>query len=275
MRALVLSGTGFEHLRVEHVPTPQPGPRQLLARVDCAGICTSLIKLVEQGPEHELLSGWDPARWPLILGDEGSVTIVEAGTELRDAYALGSRWVIQPAVEHAPVNHRERYRDGAKDVRKVAVGYTLGGHLAEYVLVTEEILEAGCLLPVHRRRTPVRARRDGGADLLRHRRPGASRPPRAGRSALAAQRAHGAASRRRDRRRRRRGDGPHPRRSRALVLAARGRRHRPALRAARPGAHAVRSARGTARRRARRRRSRSRAWTRPSAARAEGGARTT
>jgi threonine dehydrogenase-like Zn-dependent dehydrogenase len=148
MRALVLSGTGFEHLRVERVPTPRPGPRQLLARVDCAGICTSLIKLVEQGPAHELLSGWDPARWPLILGDEGSVTIVEAGAELRDAYALGSRWVIQPAVEHAPVNHRERYRDGGKDVRKVAVGYTLGGHLAEYVLVTEEILEAGCLLPV-------------------------------------------------------------------------------------------------------------------------------
>jgi L-iditol 2-dehydrogenase len=56
--------------------------------------------------------------------------------------------VIQPAVEHAPVNHCERYRDSGKDVRKVAVGYTLGGHLAEYVLVTEEILEAGCLLPV-------------------------------------------------------------------------------------------------------------------------------
>jgi L-iditol 2-dehydrogenase len=148
MRALVLSGTGFECLRVERVPTPRPGPCQLLARVDCAGICTSLIKLVEQGRAHELLSGWDPARWPLILGDEGSVTIVEAGTELRHAYANGSRWVVQPAVDHAPVNHRERYRDGGRDVRKVAVGYTLGGQLAEYVLVTEEILEAGCLLPV-------------------------------------------------------------------------------------------------------------------------------
>jgi threonine dehydrogenase-like Zn-dependent dehydrogenase len=148
MRALVLSGAGFERLRVERVPTPQPGPRQLLARVDCAGICTSLIKLVEQGQAHELLSGWDPARWPLVLGDEGSVTVVAAGMELRHAYPTGSRWVIQPAVDHAPVNHRERYRDGGRDVRKVAVGYTLGGQLAEYVLVTEEILEAGCLLPV-------------------------------------------------------------------------------------------------------------------------------
>ena len=30
----------------------------------------------------------------------------------------------------------------------MAVGYTLGGHLAEYVLVSEEILAAGCLLPL-------------------------------------------------------------------------------------------------------------------------------
>ncbi len=28
------------------------------------------------------------------------------------------------------------------------MGYTLGGHLAEYILITEEILEAGCLLPI-------------------------------------------------------------------------------------------------------------------------------
>ena len=49
MRALVLDGTGFEHLQVRKVPTPRPGPGQMLARVEAAGICTSLIKLVEQG----------------------------------------------------------------------------------------------------------------------------------------------------------------------------------------------------------------------------------
>jgi len=148
MRALVLDGIGFEHLRVERVPTPRPGSRQMLARVDCAGICTSLIKLVEQGSAHAFLYGWDPARWALILGDEGSVTIVEVGSELQDRYSPGSRFVIQPAVDHAPVNHRDRYLNGAAAVRKVAVGYTLQGHLAEYILVTEEVIEAGCLIPV-------------------------------------------------------------------------------------------------------------------------------
>jgi threonine dehydrogenase-like Zn-dependent dehydrogenase len=148
MRALLLNGTGFEHLQVRSVPTPRPGPRQLLARVDAAGICTSLIKLIEQGPDHKYIYGWDITRFPLILGDEGAVTLVEVGEALKDAYQPGARFVIQPAVDHAPVNHRERYRNQGRGIDKVAVGYTLGGHLAEYLLIPEEVLEARCLLPL-------------------------------------------------------------------------------------------------------------------------------
>jgi threonine dehydrogenase-like Zn-dependent dehydrogenase len=148
MRAVVLDGAGFSHLAVRKVPTPRPGPQQMLARVDAAGICTSLIKLIEQGPNHPLLSGWDITRFPLILGDEGSVTVVEVGSDLRARYCPGQRYVVQPAVDSAPINHRERYRDHARGINKVAVGYTLGGHLAEYILITEEILAAGCLLPL-------------------------------------------------------------------------------------------------------------------------------
>jgi len=148
MRALVLDGTGFEHASIRRVPTPRPGPNQLLARVDAAGICTSLIKLVEQGPKHKQIYGWDISRWPLILGDEGSVTIVQAGSALRSNFPPGRRFVIQPAVDHAPINHRDRYPNGGRGIGKVAVGYTLPGHLAEYILVPEEVLEAGCLLPL-------------------------------------------------------------------------------------------------------------------------------
>lgn len=146
MRALVLDGTGFEHLQMRVVPVPRPGQKQMLARVDAAGICTSNIKLVEQGPKHSLLYGWDIARYPLTLGDEGSVTLVEVGDELHGRYRPGERYVIQPAIDHAPINHRERYRDGAKGVEKIAVSYTLAGHLAEYILITEEILAGECLI---------------------------------------------------------------------------------------------------------------------------------
>jgi threonine dehydrogenase-like Zn-dependent dehydrogenase len=148
MRAVVLDGTGFPHLGVRKVPTPRPGPQQMLARVDAAGICTSLIKLIEQGPNHPLLYGWDITPHPVILGDEGSVTLVEVGGELRARYHPGERYVIQPAVDSAPINYRERYRDHGRGINKVAVGYTLGGHLAEYVLISEEILAADCLLPI-------------------------------------------------------------------------------------------------------------------------------
>ncbi len=145
---MVLDGDGFAHLKVRKVITPRPGPRQMLARVDAAGICTSLIKLIEQGSAHSLLSGWDISRFPVVLGDEGSVTLVEVGAELRSRYHPGERYVIQPAVDIGPINHRERYKEEAKGVSKVAVGYTLDGHLAEYILISEEILSAGCLLPL-------------------------------------------------------------------------------------------------------------------------------
>jgi threonine dehydrogenase-like Zn-dependent dehydrogenase len=148
MRAVVLDGTGFEHLHLRKIPTPRPSPRQMLARVDAAGICTSLIKLVEQGSDHQLVYEWDLTRWPLILGDEGAVTLVEVGEQLRGSYHPGERYVVQPAVDHEPINHRERYREGGRGIQKVAVSYTLGGHLAEYILITEEILEADCLLPI-------------------------------------------------------------------------------------------------------------------------------
>ena len=148
MRAVVLDGPGFSHLGVRSVPTPRPGPQQMLARVNAAGICTSLIKLIEQGPKHPLLWGWDIAQYPIILGDEGSVTLVEVGAGLSSRYQAGQRFVIQPAVDIAPINHRERYRDNARGVNKVAAGYTMGGHLAEYILITEEILAADCLLPL-------------------------------------------------------------------------------------------------------------------------------
>ena len=148
MRALTLNGMGFENLRIAEVPVPKPGPRQMLARVDAAGICASLIKLVEQGPAHRFLYGWDIERYPLILGDEGAVTLVEIGEALQDQYRPSERYVIQPAVAHAPINHRERYSDNARGVEKIAVGYTLPGNLAEYILIPEEVLDAGCLRPL-------------------------------------------------------------------------------------------------------------------------------
>lgn len=148
MRATVLAGTGVDQLAVRAIPVPRPGPEQLLCRVDAAGICTSVNKLIDQGAEHPLMHGWDPVAHPVIVGDEGAVTVVAVGEGLRDRYAPGGRFAVQPAVDHAPIQHRERYRDQGRGVAKIAVGYSLPGLLAEYVLIGEEVLAAGCLLPL-------------------------------------------------------------------------------------------------------------------------------
>ena len=148
MRATVLSGRGVDQLTVRLIAVPKPGPGQLLARVDAAGICTSVNKLIDQGAAHPLMHGWDPAEHPAIVGDEGVVTIVEVGADLREQWTVGQRCAVQPAVDLAPINHLERYDHAGKGVAKIAVGYSLPGLLAEYVLIGEEVLSAGCLLPL-------------------------------------------------------------------------------------------------------------------------------
>ena len=90
MRAFVLDGTGREHAAVRRVPTPVPGPGQLLGRVDAAGICSSVNKVIAQGPEHSLMYGRDLAAHPAILGDEGAITVVAAGDDdAADEYPVG------------------------------------------------------------------------------------------------------------------------------------------------------------------------------------------
>ena len=155
MRATVLAGRGTAALSVRSIPVSRPGPRQLLARVDAAGICTSVNKLIDQGAEHPLMHGWDPTEHPAIVGDEGVVTVVEVGRELEGEWVPGQRCAVQPAVDIAPINHLDRYTDDGRGVAKVAVGYSLPGLLAEYILVTEEVLEAGCLLPLPDERLPA------------------------------------------------------------------------------------------------------------------------
>lgn len=147
MQALIARGKGFENLEVAEVPVPQPGPDQLLARVDAAGVCTSIIKLIDQGSDHTFIRGWDMARWPVILGDEGAITLMQIGENLKNKYQPGRRFAIQPAVDHDPINYRQRY-DDVENMHKTAVGYTLGGHLAQYIVVQEEVLNADCMLPL-------------------------------------------------------------------------------------------------------------------------------
>ncbi len=154
MEALLLSGVGMENLRLERVPVPDCGPGQLLARVDAAVACASDNKLIDQGADHPLMYGWDVCKYPVIIGHEGAVTAVKVGKHLQPRYQVGQRFAVQPAIPSGPYHHRERYRNNAEGISKVAMGYTLPGLFAEYVLITEEVLGGGCLLPLPEEKIP-------------------------------------------------------------------------------------------------------------------------
>jgi len=148
MQAIRLHGKGFENIKVDTIPVPEPNDNQALARVDAAGVCSSILKLVAQGSDHTFINGWDLAEFPVILGDEGSLTIIKAGRNVAGKYPVGKRFAAQPAVNSPPINFRERYARRAEGMEKVAIGYSLPGHLAQYMLITEETIAADCLLPL-------------------------------------------------------------------------------------------------------------------------------
>ena len=52
MSGLILEGAGWENLHIKTLPVPIPNENQLLAKVDCAGVCTSLLKIIQQGSNH-------------------------------------------------------------------------------------------------------------------------------------------------------------------------------------------------------------------------------
>ena len=148
MLALRLKGVGMDSVELEEVPVGRPEADQVLCRVEAVAACSSDNKIIDQGAEHSLMYGWDTSKWPVILGHEGCVTALEVGEQWADKIQVGHRYAIQPAIPSGPSRHHERYHDHARGVRKIAVGYTLPGLFAEYVLIHPEVIRTACMVSV-------------------------------------------------------------------------------------------------------------------------------
>ncbi len=124
-------GPGLENIGRDGEPelfdVPQPGPDQLLVRIDSVGMCFSDVKLIRQGGSHPKLYNRDLAAQPTRLGHEVSLTIIKVGEELRDRYRPGQRLAVQPDL----------YQQG----KSTAYGYTVPGGLVQYHLIGREVLE--------------------------------------------------------------------------------------------------------------------------------------
>jgi hypothetical protein len=107
MRAVVLGGAGWGHLAVRRVRVPRPGSHQLLARVDCASICTSLLKLIEQGSEHPLMYGQDLERYPVnVTGSSGGYA-----WDMKKVLEMTAARQIEPSVHITHVGDLEDVPD--------------------------------------------------------------------------------------------------------------------------------------------------------------------
>ena len=132
-----LHGAGLESLEAVTIDLPTYGPGQLLVRHDAVGICFSDVKIITQGPSHPRLQGRDMQRDPVVMGHEVALTVVGVGDDLREQFHLGDRFIIQADVYYKGTN--------------LAYGYQLDGGMAQYGVVTKEVLrgDEGCyLLPI-------------------------------------------------------------------------------------------------------------------------------
>ncbi|NDZ71791.1 zinc-binding dehydrogenase [Streptomyces sp. SID10362] len=109
-------------LRLEEVPRPQPGPGEVLVKVEAAGVCLSDVHLID-GTLTPLLLRGDT----VTLGHEVSGTVAETGAGVT-AWSPGQRVVL----------HAGESRDGVTYTR----GVDYDGGWAEYALSAADAVTA-------------------------------------------------------------------------------------------------------------------------------------
>lgn len=136
----------------------QPGPHQILARVEAVGLCFSDLKLLKQFDQHarksDVLSGveasvlsevpsYKPNTEPTVPGHEAYGVIVAVGDKVRHHHA-GQKVLIQTD-----------YRWLKTAASNAAFGYNFEGALQEYVLMDERVIvdpssDESFLIPVEK-----------------------------------------------------------------------------------------------------------------------------
>jgi len=127
MRAMVLRSARAP-LELAEIPTPSPGPHQVVLQVRACGVCRTDLHILDGELQQPKL--------PLVLGHEVVATVVGRGSEAR-RLELGERvgvpwlgWTDQTC--RYCLRDQENLCDGA-----LFTGYTLDGGYAEYLVADE------------------------------------------------------------------------------------------------------------------------------------------
>ena len=124
MRAARLSGPGA--MRVEDVGRPEPGPRDLLVRIEATGIC---------GSDRHMFKGEYPTALPVTLGHEFCGTVELVG-DLVERVKAGDRITADPNIA---CGHCEACRTGRVNLchNLQAIGVSRDGGFAQFAIVPE------------------------------------------------------------------------------------------------------------------------------------------
>lgn len=140
--AVQLVGPGEVKLNKAKV-VHQPSGHQILARVECVGLCFSDLKLLKQFSQHprksEVVSGlpaevlatlpsYVPGEQPTVPGHEVTCRIVAVGSEVKH-HKVGERVIVQAD-----------FRDLRTAGSNGAFGYNFEGGLQEYILLDERVV---------------------------------------------------------------------------------------------------------------------------------------
>ncbi len=124
---------GVRDLRLEEFELPPMGEDEILANIVTDSLCMSTYKVSNQGAKHKKLPD-DLAENPVIMGHEFCGVIEAVGAKWQHLYKPGDKFVAQPNL-------------GRADTFSLGYSFPYVGGEATKVIIMNEAIEKGCLLP--------------------------------------------------------------------------------------------------------------------------------
>lgn len=126
MKAVVVHTPG--DVRIEDVPTPEVGRKDVLVQVGACGICGTDIHIID--------GEFPPTTYPIIIGHEFGGTIVDVGPDVV-GFKVGDRVGVDPTLNCGECHYCQRGQGNlCERFNAVGVGHHPGG-FAECVAVPE------------------------------------------------------------------------------------------------------------------------------------------
>ena len=132
MRAVLKTGIDPTATTIADVPDPQPGPTDVVMKVEACGLCGSDLHAWRSDPGYEWVA------IPLVMGHEFVGTITEVGSSVTD-WRVGDRAVV---VSIQGCLDCDECRRGLTNrcARRQVIGLNYDGAMAEYVRVSQSFL---------------------------------------------------------------------------------------------------------------------------------------